>query len=74
MVVSSLKLILGIKSLITFIGLSIFLVIFTIIIPFIVQERLMILLTFVFLILTIFNGKISSNQKIKYNITFSKNK
>lgn len=74
MVVSSLKLILGIKSLITFIGLSIFLVIFTIIIPFIVQERLMILLTFVFLILTIFNGKISSNQKIKYNITFRKNK
>lgn len=68
------KLILGIKSLITFIGLSIFLVIFTIIIPFIVQERLMILLTFVFLILTIFNGKISSNQKIKYNITFRKNK
>ncbi|OEG18371.1 hypothetical protein BCR25_16210 [Enterococcus termitis] len=66
------KMISGVKSIITFIGLSIFLVIFTVIIPFIVQERLMILLTFIFLILTIFNGKINSNQKIKYNITLRK--
>lgn len=66
------KIVFAIKSFLIFIGLITMYIVFTIVIPFIVQERLMILLTFIFLILTIFNGKISSNEKIIYRLIIKK--
>ncbi len=57
-----------IKSIIVLIGISIFLIALTLILPFFVQERLMLLCTILFFIVTLFNGKITSSNKIKYVI------
>ncbi len=49
-------------------GLGVFLFMFTIFLPFIVQERLVIFLTIIFLLIIFFYGKISSDRNVTYKI------
>lgn len=61
-----------VKVLIVGIGVLIFYGMFTLVIPFIIQERLLFVLTVFILVSTIFNGKIYSTKKVKYKIIFDK--
>ena len=45
---------------------------FTLVIPFMIQERLLFVLTVFILVSTIFNGKIYSTKKVKYKMIFDK--
>ena len=66
------KMIHYVKALTVLIGLLIFYGMFTLVIPFIIQERLLFVLTVFILVSTIFNGKIYSTKKVKYKIIFDK--
>ena len=61
-----------VKALTVLIGLLIFYGMFTLVIPFIIQERLLFVLTVFILVSTIYNGKIYSTKKVKYKIIFDK--
>ncbi|MEI5993936.1 hypothetical protein A5880_001494 [Enterococcus sp. 4G2_DIV0659] len=50
------------------VGLGIFLFVFTLFIPFIVQERLMLFLTIGVLSALFFNGKVSSDRRVIYKL------
>ncbi|STD21546.1 Uncharacterised protein [Enterococcus mundtii] len=66
------KMIHSVKVLIVGIGLLIFYGIFTLVLPFLIQERLLFFLTVFILVSTIYNGKIYSTKKVKYKIIFDK--
>lgn len=67
------KIICYVKALIVLIGLTIFYGLFTLILPFMVQERLVLVLTIIIIVRTVFNGTIYSTEKVKFKIMF-KNK
>ncbi|MGM0170238.1 hypothetical protein IGJ39_000309 [Enterococcus sp. AZ140] len=66
------KMIHYVKVLIVGIGLLIFYGIFMLVLPFLIQERLLFFLTVFILVSTIYNGKIYSTKKVKYKIIFDK--
>ncbi|EOL45100.1 hypothetical protein I580_02678 [Enterococcus caccae ATCC BAA-1240] len=56
------------RATVVLVGLSVFLFLFTIILPFLVQERLVILLAIVVLSITFFNGRVCSDRNVTYKI------
>ncbi|XUD02254.1 hypothetical protein IGJ34_000195 [Enterococcus sp. AZ177] len=62
------KLVNVLRATVVLVGLSLFLFLFTIILPFLVQERLMLFLTIGILLITFFNGRVSSDRNVTYKI------
>ncbi len=62
------------RATVVLVVLRVFLFVLTIVIPFIVQERLVIFLTISVLSLTFFNGRVSSNQQVVYKIIIKESK
>ncbi|RST95775.1 hypothetical protein CBF35_07350 [Vagococcus salmoninarum] len=62
------------RATVVLVVLGVFLFVLTIVIPFIVQERLVIFLTISVLSLTFFNGRVSSNQQVVYKIIIKESK
>ncbi|PZL72990.1 hypothetical protein CI088_09730 [Enterococcus plantarum] len=62
------KLVNVLRATVVLVGLSLFLFLFTIILPFLVQERLMLFLTIGILSITFFNGRVSSDRNVTYKI------
>ena len=62
------KIINVLRATVVLVGLSVFLFLFTIMLPFLVQERLVIVLTIGILSITFFNGRVSSDRNVTYKI------
>ncbi|MGG5342590.1 hypothetical protein [Enterococcus sp. AZ192] len=66
------KIIHVLKATVILLGMKLFLIVLTIIIPFLVQERLMLIFTTILLILTLFNGKITADREVTYIVNIEK--
>lgn len=58
-----------VKGIILLMCLLLIFIVITVVFPFIVQERLMFIISFAVVVTTVFHGKSNSDTKVKYEIT-----